>query len=149
MHDMIEGGDICCRKPRLGKLKCNVDGATFVDNGCMRWAVVLRNDEGDFVRRISDNVVMETDSQRLCQAFHHDYEDASDTSLVLKDYVTIASAFQSFSLCWIRKDANKTTHVLVRGALLRANYMNCIVYLFIASIINAKKLSNLNVKEGS
>ncbi|MBA0711668.1 hypothetical protein Golax_010823, partial [Gossypium laxum] len=37
----------------------------------MRWAVVLRNDE--------DNVVMETNSQRLWQAFHHDYEDASDT----------------------------------------------------------------------
>ncbi|MBA0586301.1 hypothetical protein Gorai_017045, partial [Gossypium raimondii] len=104
MRDMIEGGDICCRKPRLGKLKCNVDGATFMDNGCMRWAVVLRNDE--------DNVVMETDSQRLWQAFHHDYEDASDTSLVLKDYVSIASAFQSSSLCWIRKDANKATHVL-------------------------------------
>ncbi|MBA0855632.1 hypothetical protein Goshw_016596 [Gossypium schwendimanii] len=90
MRDMIEGGDIYCRKPRLGKLKCNVDGATFVDNGCMRWAVVLRNDE--------DNVVMETNSQRLWQAFHHDYEDASDTSLVLKDYVTISYAFQFSSL---------------------------------------------------
>ncbi|MBA0738781.1 hypothetical protein Gogos_012105 [Gossypium gossypioides] len=133
--------DICCRKPGLGKLKCNVDGATFADNGCMGWAVVLRNDE--------DNVVMETDSQRLWQAFHHDYEDASYTSLVLKDYVTIDSAFQSSSLCWIRNGANKATHVLVRGALLRVNYMNCTIYLFIARIINAKKLSNLNVKEGS
>ncbi|MBA0738585.1 hypothetical protein Gogos_011920 [Gossypium gossypioides] len=28
-------GDICWRKSGLGKLKCNVDGAIFTDNGCM------------------------------------------------------------------------------------------------------------------
>ncbi|MBA0738586.1 hypothetical protein Gogos_011920, partial [Gossypium gossypioides] len=30
-----KGGDICWRKSGLGKLKCNVDGAIFTDNGCM------------------------------------------------------------------------------------------------------------------
>ncbi|MBA0659012.1 hypothetical protein Goklo_011178, partial [Gossypium klotzschianum] len=52
MHDMVEGGDICWRKLGLGKLKCNVDEATFVNNGCMGWAAVLRNDKSDFIRCI-------------------------------------------------------------------------------------------------
>ncbi|MBA0828509.1 hypothetical protein Goarm_013181, partial [Gossypium armourianum] len=75
----------------------------------MGWAEVLRNDE----------------------AFHHDYEDALDTGLVLKDCVTIAFAFKSFSLCWICRDANKIVHVLERGVLLRANYMDCTFVLLL------------------
>lgn len=52
MHDMVEGGDICWRKLGPGKLKCNVDEATFANNGCMGWAAVLQNDNGVFVRCI-------------------------------------------------------------------------------------------------
>ncbi|MBA0775143.1 hypothetical protein Gotri_010304 [Gossypium trilobum] len=84
MHDMVEGVDICWRKIGLGKLKCNVNEATFVNNGCMGWAAVLRNDK--------------------------------DIGFVHKDCVTIASAFQSFQLCWFRRDANKVAYVLARGA---------------------------------
>ncbi|MBA0556372.1 hypothetical protein Golob_026478, partial [Gossypium lobatum] len=42
---MVKCEDICWCKSGLEKLKCNVDGAIFTDNGCMGWAVVLRNDE--------------------------------------------------------------------------------------------------------
>nr|KJB30629.1 hypothetical protein B456_005G152500 [Gossypium raimondii] len=102
---MVKCGDICWCKSGLGKLKCNVDGAIFTDNGCMGWAAVLRNDEGNFFQCISgfmkstlspflleiivvqealswlkslhvDNVIIETNT------FHHDYEDALDTGLL-------------------------------------------------------------------
>ncbi|MBA0682340.1 hypothetical protein Goari_024067 [Gossypium aridum] len=55
----------------------------------------------------------------------------NDEGLVLKDRVTIAFAFQSFSLCWICRDANKIVHVLERGVLLRANYMDCTFVLLL------------------
>ncbi|MBA0697625.1 hypothetical protein Goari_021159, partial [Gossypium aridum] len=95
-------------------------------------------------------VIMETDSQHLWQAFHNGFEDAFDLGLLLKDSVTIASSFQLFSFYWIRRDSNKVTHVLARGALLRVNYMDCTICPFsIARIVNAEKLSNLYVNEGS
>ncbi|MBA0571992.1 hypothetical protein Golob_002359, partial [Gossypium lobatum] len=124
----------------MGKLKCNVDGAIFMYNGCMGWLNSLH----------LNDVIMETDSQHLWQAFYSGYEDAFDLGLLLKDSVTIASSFQLFSFYWIRRDANKVTHVLARGALLRVNYMDCTICPFsIARIVNAEKLSNLYVNEGS
>lgn len=93
---------------------------------------------------------METDSQSLWQVFHHVYEDASNIDFVHKDCVTIASAFQSFPLCWIGRDANKIVYILARGALLRASYVDCTVcHSSIVRIVNAEKLSNLVVNEGS
>ncbi|MBA0842172.1 hypothetical protein Goarm_002016, partial [Gossypium armourianum] len=82
---------------------------------------------GDLNSLHLDDVIMETDSQHLWQAFHNGYEDAFDLG-----------------------DANKVTHVLARGALLRVNYMDCTICPFsIARIVNAEKLSNLYVNEGS
>ncbi|MBA0666115.1 hypothetical protein Goklo_002566, partial [Gossypium klotzschianum] len=107
-------------KLEMGKLKCNVDGAIFTYNGCMGWVTVLNSLH-------LDDVIMETDSQHLWQAFHNGYEDAFDLG-----------------------DANKVTHVLARGALLRVNYMDRTICPFsIARIVNAEKLSNLYVNEGS
>ncbi|MBA0637860.1 hypothetical protein Godav_029603, partial [Gossypium davidsonii] len=130
-------------KLEMGKLKCNVDGAIFTYNGCMGWVTVLNSLH-------LDDVIMEIDSQHLWQAFHNGYEDAFDLGLLLKDSVTIASFFQLFSFYWILRDANKVTHVLARGALLRVNYMDRTICPFsIARIVNAEKLSNLYVNEGS
>lgn len=65
---------------------------------------------------------MESDSQRLWQAFLLDEVDASDSGLLLKDCVSIASNF-------------RVAHVLAVGALLRGNYTD------IANIVNAENSS--------
>ncbi|MFQ6660214.1 hypothetical protein Gotur_028818 [Gossypium turneri] len=46
----VEAGNVCQWRPDVGKLKCNVDGS---DSGYMGWAIVVRNDSGDFVQCIS------------------------------------------------------------------------------------------------
>ncbi|MBA0713173.1 hypothetical protein Golax_012216, partial [Gossypium laxum] len=39
-------------KPLLGTIKCNVNGAIFVDNNATDWATIVRDAMGDFVRCI-------------------------------------------------------------------------------------------------
>lgn len=110
LQGKVKGGDVSWRGLGLGKLTCNIDGAIFADTGCTRWVSLVRNDEDDFVWCIFsfmkstfdlcfltkilavrealfwpkslhlDDVIMETDSQRLRQAFHRSYEDALGTS---------------------------------------------------------------------
>ncbi|MBA0802721.1 hypothetical protein Gohar_012995 [Gossypium harknessii] len=47
------GGEVQWRKPLTGKLKCNIDGAVFTNNGVVGWAAIVRSDSGRFVRCIA------------------------------------------------------------------------------------------------
>lgn len=40
-------------RPELGFLKCNVDAATFSDEGCTSFTTVLRDHGGQFIRGLS------------------------------------------------------------------------------------------------
>ncbi|MBA0774744.1 hypothetical protein Gotri_009934 [Gossypium trilobum] len=130
------------RKPSNGMLKCNVNGATFVDNEHVGWVAVLHNDVGGFIRCILgfmnsssdpfmaeiltvrealfwlrslhlDGVVMKIGSKRLWQVAYLRRVDTSDSRLLLKNCVAIVFRFQSFNLHWVRMDVNKIAHALL------------------------------------
>ncbi|MBA0866765.1 hypothetical protein Goshw_024269 [Gossypium schwendimanii] len=114
-------------------LKCNVDGATFVDNEHVGWVAIVHNDVGGFIRCILGFMNSSSDP-------------------FMAEILTVREA-----LFWLRSlhldgvimkiGFNLSTSIEFERMLIRLLMHCCPSY--IVGIVSAERLANMNVNEGS
>lgn len=153
--------------PPVGFLKCNVDVSFSQDKGVIGWGMCLRDHLGgfmgarsswsspclavqegeglgllaavDWVRNLGHgNVIFEVDCKLLADSINKPRTDFSEFGCISLEFSRALSFSRNFSVRFVRRQANETTHCLVKVAPSLSSFQDFYhVPLCIASVISS------------